>query len=115
VKYRILQSDYPFRLMLHFWVLFNVNLAIFNMLPFPVLDGGHITMAVMEGIRKKPLNTKVLEVVQSGFVALLLTMFVYVTMKDTFTKFGSDAPERSQDEPQAPVWDLPSLQSKLES
>ncbi|WP_018970933.1 RIP metalloprotease RseP [Rubritalea marina] len=113
VMYRILHTDYPLSLTMHFWVLFNVNLAIFNLLPFPVLDGGHITMAVMEAIRKKPLNTRVLEFVQSGFVALLLTMFVYVTMKDTFTSFGGEAPKRDQSAPQAPTWDQQKLDSLL--
>ena len=100
LKYQILLSEYPIRLMLGFWVLFNVNLAIFNLLPFPVLDGGHITMAVGEWIRKKPLNTKVLEVVQTAFVALLLTMFVYVTMKDIFTKIGGESRAAREDRPE---------------
>lgn len=113
VKYHILNGEYPFRHMLYFWVLFNVNLAIFNLLPFPVLDGGHITMATMEWIRKKPLNTKVLEVVQTAFVALLLTMFVYVTMKDSFTSFVRSAPEREEDSPKLPEWSEQDLEKAL--
>jgi regulator of sigma E protease len=89
-KWHILKGEYPLRRMLYFWVLFNVNLAIFNLLPFPVLDGGHITMAIMEAIRKKPLNTRFLEVLQTSFVVLLLTMFVYVTMKDSFTSMTGE-------------------------
>ena len=104
VKYHIFQSEYPLRKMLYFWVLFNVNLAIFNLLPFPVLDGGHITMAVAEAIRKKPLNTRFLEVIQTGFVVVLLTVFVYVTMKDSFTSFTGEAPERDPESPQLPIW-----------
>ena len=34
-------------------ILVNVNLAIFNLLPIPVLDGGHITLAIVEAIRRK--------------------------------------------------------------
>ena len=113
VKFHILNGEFPFRHMLYFWVLFNVNLAIFNLLPFPVLDGGHITMATMEWIRKKPLNTKVLEVVQSAFVALLLTMFVYVTMKDSFTSFVRSAPEREEDSPKFPEWSKEDLEKAL--
>lgn len=111
VKYQILQSEYPIRHMLYFWVLFNVNLAIFNLLPFPVLDGGHITMAVGEWIRKKPLNTKVLEVVQTAFVALLLTMFVYVTMKDSFTSFSGESPAVETDGPKSPEWSKEDLEN----
>jgi regulator of sigma E protease len=36
--------------------LLNVNLALLNMLPLPVLDGGHITLAILEGIRRKPVT-----------------------------------------------------------
>ncbi|MEO1856394.1 MAG: RIP metalloprotease RseP [Rubritalea sp.] len=113
VQFHILQGEYPIRQLLYFWVLFNVNLAIFNLLPFPVLDGGHITMATMEWIRKKPLNTKVLEVVQTAFVALLLTMFVYVTMKDSFTSFVRSAPEREEGGPSKPEWSEQDLQKAL--
>lgn len=113
VKYHIFQGEYPLRHMLYFWVLFNVNLAIFNLLPFPVLDGGHITMATMEWIRKKPLNTKVLEVVQTAFVALLLTMFVYVTMKDSFTSFIAPRVERDGSGPQVPEWTEQDLHKAL--
>jgi len=43
-------SDY--RLALSFLVLLNINLAIINLLPIPVLDGGHILMAIIEKIRR---------------------------------------------------------------
>ncbi len=86
LQYQFLDSPYPVNYIFYFWVVFNINLAIFNMLPFPVLDGGHITMAFAEMIRKKPLNTRVLEYVQTVFVLLLLCMFLYVTTKDLFHK-----------------------------
>lgn len=110
VKYHIFQGEYPLRKMLYFWVLFNVNLAIFNLLPFPVLDGGHITMAVAEAIRKKPLNTRFLEVIQTGFVVVLLTVFVYVTMKDSFTSFTGEPPVKDPNQPEQPVWDKQDLE-----
>jgi regulator of sigma E protease len=110
VKYHIFQGEYPLRKMLYFWVLFNVNLAIFNLLPFPVLDGGHITMAVAEAIRKKPLNTRFLEVIQTGFVVVLFSVFIYVTMKDSFTSFTGEAPERDPNSPELPIWKKEDLQ-----
>jgi regulator of sigma E protease len=82
VYYTLFQEANGWRLVLWFSVLLNVNLAIMNMLPFPVLDGGHITMALMEIIRRKPLNLRVLEFVQTGCVLLLLCFFLFVTMKD---------------------------------
>lgn len=112
MQYQILQSEYPWRQLLYFWVLFNVNLAIFNMLPFPVLDGGHIVMATGEWIRKKPLNTKVLEYVQGAFVLLLLGMFVFVTIKDVANRIGpEDGAKRGADEPTLPEWDVEQLKA----
>jgi membrane-associated protease RseP (regulator of RpoE activity) len=43
--YKLFQHPDGWRLVLWFSVVFNINLAILNMMPFPVLDGGHITMA----------------------------------------------------------------------
>jgi len=70
------------RFVLWFSVIMNVNLAVLNLLPFPVLDGGHIVMASFEWIRRKPMKFRVLEMVQTAFVILLLGFMVFVTMKD---------------------------------
>ena len=70
------------RKVLYFGALLNVNLAILNLLPFPVLDGGHIVMATLEWIRKKPAPVKVLEVIQTLFVLLLFGFMIFITMKD---------------------------------
>ena len=51
------KSDY--RLALSFLVLLNINLAFINLLPIPVLDGGHILMAIVEKIRRRPLSLKI--------------------------------------------------------
>jgi len=80
--YNILQNDQWWRLVMFFSVVLNIGLAIFNMLPFPVLDGGHITMAVMEMVRGKPMNTRLLEFVQLLCVLGLLSFVLFVTLKD---------------------------------
>lgn len=111
VQYRLLGTEFPVRYLLYFWVLFNVNLAIFNLLPFPVLDGGHIVMAMGEMIRKKPMNTRVLEAVQTFFVLVLLTLFVFVSVKDLFSK---DTEEYSREGlPEKPEYDLTKLKDAL--
>ncbi|MGO8765193.1 MAG: RIP metalloprotease RseP [Limisphaerales bacterium] len=71
-----------FRLGLSFMVLLNINLAIINMLPIPVLDGGHVLMAIIEKIRRRPLSLKFVEVVTTGFAALLIGFMLYVTFFD---------------------------------
>lgn len=68
--------------LLHFLVLINVNLAIFNMLPFPVLDGGHTTLALMEWVARRPVQARVLEYVQTACALVLISLFLYITSKD---------------------------------
>jgi len=85
-----------------FSVVLNVNLAILNLFPFPVLDGGHIVMATLEWIRRKPLNIRILEVLQTACVILLLGFMVFVSFKDTGDIFGvgrKKAPDASAVEP----------------
>jgi regulator of sigma E protease len=88
LQYFMLQMDYPFLRIMGFLVLLNINLAILNMLPFPVLDGGHIVLASMEWIAKRPVRVKLLEVIQLAFVFLLFGVMIYVSSKDAFDDFG---------------------------
>lgn len=91
--YDLFQHPDGWRLVLWFSVILNVNLAILNMMPFPVLDGGHIVMSTLEAIRRKPLNFKALEIIQTAFVLLLLGFMVFVSFKDVGDRVpdGSDA------------------------
>lgn len=73
---------------LWFAVLINVNLAILNMMPLPVLDGGHVVLAIGEWIRKKPVSGRILEVVQTAFALALLSLMAYVTILDGRSMFG---------------------------
>ncbi len=73
---------YDIRLAVWFSVLFNVSLAIFNLFPLPVLDGGHILLAIIEKIRGREINIKILNAIQTVFVVMLLGLFVYVTFFD---------------------------------
>ena len=56
--------------------LISVNLAIFNLLPLPALDGGRIVFAVIEWIRKKPINRNVEAVIHLVGLILLLGMAI---------------------------------------
>jgi regulator of sigma E protease len=79
---RLFSSEQGWRLALWFSVLMNVNLAILNMLPIPVLDGGHIVLAIVEGIRRRPISTKVLGVIQTGCAAALIIFMLYIAFYD---------------------------------
>ena len=90
----ILNNHEAFRWVLWFSVFLNINLAVMNLLPLPVLDGGHITMALVEWIRRRPINIRVLEYVQSACVLLVLGFFIVVTLKDVGDyKGGTSEPE----------------------
>ena len=71
------------RRVLWFSVILNVNLALLNMLPLPVLDGGHITLSLIEWIRRRPVHAKILNFIQTGFAALLITFMIYIAFFDT--------------------------------
>jgi len=71
-----------FKKLLWFVVFINVNLAILNLLPIPVLDGGHMVFATIEKLRGKPLPTAFLERSQMLFIVLLFSFMLYVTFFD---------------------------------
>lgn len=80
--YQLFQSDYGWRLALWFSVILNVNLALLNMLPIPVLDGGHILLALIEAVRRKPINMRILEVVQTACFVMIAGYMLYVSFYD---------------------------------
>ena len=89
--YLLFKTDQGWRLALYFSVLMNVNLAILNLLPFPVLDGGHITLALIEAIRRKPVSLKVLQHLQSACAVLLIGFMLFITFFDTQDLFHTKA------------------------
>ncbi len=70
------------RLALSFLVLLNINLAIINLLPLPVLDGGHIVMALVERLFGRPLPTRLVEYTSTVFAVLLIGFMVFVSYND---------------------------------
>ena len=72
-------SEAGIRYVLWIAILVNVNLAIFNLLPIPVLDGGHILFATVAKLRGRALPGNFIAATQSVFIILLFTMILYVT------------------------------------
>ncbi len=70
------------RAILWFTILININLAIFNLLPIPVLDGGHILFATIGRLRGRALPLNFIMTAQSVFMVLLLSMILYVSFFD---------------------------------
>ncbi len=79
----LFQDEDGWRRVLWFSVILNVNLALINMLPLPVLDGGHITLSLIEWIRRRPVSAKILNSIQYGFMALLIFFMLYIAFFDT--------------------------------
>jgi len=90
IYYMLFEGEDGWKLALWFSVVLNVNLAILNMLPIPVLDGGHIVLAMIEGVRRKPVNIKILEWVQTACATLIIGYMLYITFFDIGDFFGGN-------------------------
>lgn len=62
--------------------LLSIGLGVLNILPVPVLDGGHLLLLLIEGIRGRPLTLRQMEVVQSVGLGLILMLMVLVFKND---------------------------------
>jgi len=67
---------------IYFLAFISYSLAIFNLLPLPVLDGGHILVAFAEAVIGRPLPEKMLEPVYVTFIILLVGLMIFVTYYD---------------------------------
>jgi regulator of sigma E protease len=72
-----------------FWLAFiSLNLGLVNLLPLPVLDGGHIVLSFVEMAMRKPLSPKAMERLIVPFVVLLIGFFLFVTYNDIARLFS---------------------------
>lgn len=70
-----------------FMALVSINLGFINLLPIPMLDGGHLVLYAIEGVRRRPLDRRVQELAfMSGFAALM-TLMLFLTWND-LSSFG---------------------------
>ena len=74
----LFQDEDGWRRVLWFSVILNVNLAMLNLLPLPMLDGGHILLSLIEAARRRPSNAAILNYVQNGFAILLISFMIYI-------------------------------------
>jgi regulator of sigma E protease len=65
-----------------FMAIINVNLGVLNLLPIPILDGGHLLFLGIEALRRKPLNEKIISISQKIGLAIILTLMVIVLYND---------------------------------
>ena len=73
--------------LLNFAALLSINLGIINLLPVPVLDGGHFVNLFIEAVRGKPLGSKAVAYTQRVGIALLLMLMLFATKNDLVRVF----------------------------
>lgn len=76
------QAQWDIRRVLWFTILVNVNLAIFNLLPIPVLDGGQMLFATINRLRRRDLPVSFIMATQSAFLVLIFSLIIYVSFFD---------------------------------
>ena len=73
---------------IYFMGVLSVNLGILNLLPIPILDGGHLVFFSVEAILRKPLNMRTMEIMQQIGLVLLGTLMIFVFYNDLVRVFG---------------------------
>ncbi len=74
--------------LLHLVAVLSISLCIFNLLPLPVLDGGHIVLLIIEKIRGRQLSLKVERVITQVGFTLIISLAVFATYNDVLRIFG---------------------------
>jgi regulator of sigma E protease len=76
-----------------FMTVVSINLGFINLLPIPLLDGGHLLFYLIEGVRRRPLKPEAQEWAFRAGLTVLLALMIFVTLNDLasfglFTKLG---------------------------
>lgn len=80
-------AEKGFKVFLLLLAFISVNLAILNILPLPIMDGGQALFYTIEAIVRRPLNEKVREYIHYATWAMLLVLVVYLSIKDVIKIF----------------------------
>jgi len=72
---------------LYFLALINALIAVFNFLPLPILDGGHIVLLIIERVKGSPLSYKVQEIITYAGLIFIGGLFLYITGNDIIRVF----------------------------
>jgi len=75
-------ARHGFESLLLFTAFISLNLGFFNLLPFPVLDGGHLVFLLLEGVMRRPLPIQARIVIQKIGMAVLLALMVFILIND---------------------------------
>jgi regulator of sigma E protease len=67
---------------LYIAAILTINLGVFNLIPFPALDGGRFLFLIIEGIRRKPINKNLEAYINFGGIIILFAFMIFVSFKD---------------------------------
>lgn len=67
---------------LYIVTVLTINLGVFNLIPFPALDGGRTLFLIIEGIRRKPLNRNVETYINLAGMLILFAFMIFISFKD---------------------------------
>jgi len=82
------QAEMGFSYLIQFMAVLSVNLTLLNLLPIPILDGGHLLFLFLEAVRGKPMALKHREVAQAVGMMLLLALMLIVFYHDILRLFA---------------------------
>jgi regulator of sigma E protease len=68
--------------LLHFMAVISINLGVLNLLPIPVLDGGHLLFFTLEAVMRRPLDLRHREIAQQVGLVVLLSLMVFAFYND---------------------------------
>jgi regulator of sigma E protease len=74
--------------LVHFMAVLSINLALLNILPIPMLDGGHLLFFLVEAVQGKPIPVKHREIAQAIGMTALLTLMFFVFYQDILRLLG---------------------------
>ena len=81
-KYSGEAAQKGFNSVIQFIIIISVNLGIINLLPIPLLDGGHITINTIEGILRRRINPKIIGFLNKVGFALLISLMIFAVYND---------------------------------
>ncbi|MDZ7814629.1 MAG: RIP metalloprotease RseP [Planctomycetota bacterium] len=82
ISYKVLELG--FTVFLHFLVLISINLAVVNLLPLPILDGGNIVLLIIEWIKGSPVSRKAQAIIINIGLVMIIAIFLLVTGNDIY-------------------------------
>lgn len=83
-------AQFGFVAYLIFLAIMGINLALFNLLPLGITDGGQLMFAIIEVVIRRPLPTKIRTIINVVSLVFLLGLALYLTYKDIMTLFGTN-------------------------